>query len=212
MSSLALRRSSSPDAGVVLSHGNKLTCLYSSLSILPPRPTSSTISSVKIAKTSSHTCFSGEKTPLSDSWVERSSLLRRLMTDYSSEAIGATLYPINADMYQSLKDRKRVLGTSPFPSRTMENVIVDAPFSRVRTHSFFSTEAMSDGVRSATMPNVAVSLPPAPLTTARTPPVESFFSPLSLLPNTPAFVNVGPSDDECCSFCWKVISESGIFS
>ncbi|KMZ70820.1 hypothetical protein ZOSMA_193G00510 [Zostera marina] len=158
MSSLTLRRSSALNTGVVLRRGNRLAHLHSFLSILPPRSMSSSVSSVEIGKTSSQSCFSGERSPSSDPWVERSSLLWWLLNDYSPEAIGATLYPVDTDdpQYQRLEDRKSYCRCSLF-SRSYPLVL-----------------------------STAMSLLPPPNTTVQTPPVERFFSPLSLLLNAPS--------------------------
>ncbi|KMZ70439.1 hypothetical protein ZOSMA_19G00210 [Zostera marina] len=51
----------------------------------------------------------GDRSPTSDPWRERSTLLRRLVSDYTPEQKGAILFPLTSDVphYQRLDDRKR---------------------------------------------------------------------------------------------------------
>lgn len=71
-------------------------------------------------------------------------------------------------------------------------VIADTPYSRVTTHSFFPADVVSDVPPTVVMSQAPTSLPLHPQPIVHTPPMESFFSPLSLLPSAPSSMPVPP--------------------
>ncbi|KMZ62500.1 hypothetical protein ZOSMA_45G00410 [Zostera marina] len=74
----------------------------------------------------------------------------------------------------------------------MEDVIADTSFTRVLTYSFFPADAMSDASLTAAMSQAPTSVPPQSQLAVHTPPMESFFSPLSLLLNAPSLMLMPP--------------------
>ncbi|KMZ70739.1 hypothetical protein ZOSMA_194G00020 [Zostera marina] len=192
MSSLSIRQSPSLNSVALL--GKCRLASSSSFSIAPLCPTLSPTSSVNVTSVSSKVSFThgSGRPPTPDAWLERSALLHRMLSDYTLTEIGATLRPLTSDTryYHTIEERDRLLQSSPFPLRTMEDVIADASHSRVHTHTFFPTEVVPRSPLSAPAP-LSLILPLMP-SIVTTPPMESYFTPLSMLPNTPTSMPVPP--------------------
>ncbi|KMZ63660.1 hypothetical protein ZOSMA_3G01420 [Zostera marina] len=192
MSSLSIRRSPSLNSVTLL--GKCRLVSPSSISVAPLCLTPLPTSSVDVTSVSSKVSFThgSGRPPTPDAWLKRSALLRRMLSDYTYTEIGVTLRPLTSDTryYHTLEERDRLLQSSPFPLRTMEDVIADVSHSRVHTHTFFSTEAVPRSPLSAPAPLSPV--PPLMSSIVATPPVESYFTLLSMLPNAPTSMPVQP--------------------
>lgn len=69
-------------------------------------------------------------------------------------------------------------------------VVADTPYARVLTHTFFPANTLPEASTVSTLPHVTNASLPMQTLPASTPPVESFFSPLSLLPHSPSSMSV----------------------
>ncbi|KMZ75974.1 hypothetical protein ZOSMA_108G00120 [Zostera marina] len=180
MSSLSIRRSPSLNSVAML--GKCRLTSPSSVTVVPLSPTSSPIASVDVAIVSSKVSFThgGGRPPTPDPWLERSALLCRLLSDYTPTEIGALAI---------ITPSRNGTGCSSLPHsrslRTMEDVIADVSHSRVLTHTFFPTEAAPRSLLSGPVPPLMSSI-------VTTPPVESYFTPLSMLPNVHTSMPVPP--------------------
>lgn len=62
-------------------------------------------------------------------------------------------------------------------------VVADTPYARVLTYTFFPANTLVEASTISSLPHVTNATLPMPTLSSSTPPLESFFSPLSLLPH-----------------------------